>query len=312
MNIVERGREFVESLRALTKRTAWDWVRCPRCGRQWTCRYGFYTRHPWGFEGRQVVPIQRHMCHTCKVTYSEEKAWLVRGSWYAREVHRRTVDGWLHGRSSLRRVAEFMRSSLGKQERWWIWCPWQEREEGDGACRLHASTIHRWLDRAGIQAQESVAGQMEGIACSGEMATDGLWARLRGGAQRVVLILVDSVSGLVWPPVVVREEESAASWARLFARAERAGLTLANLNGLSSDGAQGLLSYLRQALSGVHQQRCIWHLWRGLGGKIAAQVKQAVAGLGKEQARETAKDLRHELCDLVHGILDAPSTLRLK
>jgi hypothetical protein len=158
---------------------------------------------------------------------------------------------------------------------------------------------------AGVRAEESVEGQLEGIACSGEMATDGLWARLRGGAQRVVLILVDSVSGLVWPPVVVCGEERASSWACLFSCAQRAGLDLAVLNGLSSDGAQGVLSYLRQRLSWVHQQRCVWHLWRGLGGKIATQVKRAVARWGQEEAQKRAKNLREELCDLVHGIFDA-------
>jgi hypothetical protein len=188
-----------------------------------------------------------------------------------------------------------------------MWHPLEEGGEPESVCRLHASTVHRWLDRAGRMAQGSVAGQMEGITSSGEMATDGLWARLRGGVKRVVLILVDSVSGLVWPPVVVSEEESASSWARLFERAQAAGLDLRRVNGLSSDGAQGLLSHLRQSLSWVHQQRCIWHLWRSLGGKIAAQVQRAVAGLDKEQAEQVAKGLRQELSSLVHGVFDAPT-----
>jgi hypothetical protein len=35
------------------------------------------------------------------------------------------------------------------------------------------------------------------------MVTDGLWAVLRGGVKRVVLVLVDNVTGVIWPPVVV-------------------------------------------------------------------------------------------------------------
>jgi hypothetical protein len=139
------------------------------------------------------------------------------------------------------------------------------------------------------------------------MGSDGLWARMRGGAKRVVLMLVDSVSGVIWPPVVAKEEESASSLAKLFERAAAAGLDLDLLNGLTSDGAQGLLSYLRESLSWVHQQRCVWHLWRNLGGRIARQVKRAVADLGEAEAQELRIRLRKELGKLVHDILDAPS-----
>ena len=47
-------------------------------------------------------------------------------------------------------------------------------------------------------AQQSVAGQLEGIPFSGHLGTDGLWARLRGGAKRVVLILVVDMAKPVW------------------------------------------------------------------------------------------------------------------
>ena len=50
--------------------------------------------------------------------------------------------------------------------------------------------------------------------------------------------------------MVVAGEESAASWTALFERAQEAGLAWETLDGLTSDGAQGLLSYLRDALSG--------------------------------------------------------------
>ena len=91
-----------------------------------------------------------------------------------------------------------------------MWRPLEERQ-GE-RCHLSASTVHRWLDRAGRVVQEGVGGQLEGIACSGQLGTDGLWARLRGGSKRVVLLLVDSVSGLVWPPVVALGEQSRRAW----------------------------------------------------------------------------------------------------
>jgi hypothetical protein len=43
-----------------------------------------------------------------------------------------------------------------------------------------------------------------------DQGTDGLWARLRGKSKRVVLLLADSITGLLWPPLVARGEESAA------------------------------------------------------------------------------------------------------
>ena len=259
MNIIERGRAFVESLRAMAGRTAWDWRRCPQCKGDETQRYGSYVRYPWGLAGREEVVVRRHLCVPCNSTYSEQSPWLVRGSWYRREVHRYAVDMWQHHGSSLRRVAEWVRSQIGRQERWHLWHPLApEAPEGE-RCSLGASTVHRWLDGAGRKAQESVGEQLAGIASSGQMGTDGLWARLRGGSQRVVLALGDTVSGLIHPPVVVEEEESASAWGVLFRRAREAGLDLDRLGGVTSDGAQGLLAYLGQALSWVRHQRCVWH-----------------------------------------------------
>jgi hypothetical protein len=307
MNIIERGRQFVQKVRALAGRSAWDWRRCPRCGGTWTCKYGGRFRQPWTLEGRKRVRIQRHQCHACGRTYSEEHAWLVAGSWYARAVHRCAVDKWVHERGSLRRVAESLRSLMGRQERWWLWHVEGEKPAQQGACTLHHTTVHRWLDRAGQKAQESVPGQMAGLPCSGQMGTDGLWVRLRGGGKRVVLTLVDNVTGLLWGMVVVAEEESAASWQALFEQAKAMGLAWETLNGLTSDGAQGLLSYLREAFSWVHHQRCVWHLWRSLAADLAKSVAQAAQGLTEELAKATQRAVRKELTTLLHAVIDAPS-----
>lgn len=308
MNMIERGRVFVQKLRELAGWSPWDWRRCPRCGGTWTYKNGGYVRRPWTFEGRQEVRIQRHRCHACRRTYKEEQPWLVAGSWYAREVHRCAVDQWMHQRSSLRRVAEWLRSFMGRQERWWLWRvtdpkPLEQKER----CGLHASTVQRWLDRAGQHAQAGVRGQLEGLPCSGQMGTDGLWARLRGESRRVVLGLVDSVTGLIWGMIVVAEEESAASWQALLEQARAMGLSWEGLNGLTSDGAVGLLSYLRQALPWVHHQRCVWHLWRSLAADLAQAAAQAARGLSKEVAKATQRAVRQELTALLHAVIDAPS-----
>ena len=128
MNIIERGRAFVQALRALAERTVWDWQRCPACGSRLTIKHGSYPRRPWFFTGCERVREQRHLCHSCAQSYSEQSALLVRGSWYSREVRGSAVDHWHdwlanRGRLSLRRTAEFMRSWLGRQARWRQWRP---------------------------------------------------------------------------------------------------------------------------------------------------------------------------------------------
>jgi transposase-like protein len=305
MNIIERGRVFVQKLQELAERSGWDWRRCPQCGGTWTIKNGGRRNYPYFFGGRQEVRIQRHECHGCGAFYDEEYAFLVRGSWYAREVHRYAVDGWVHLRSSLRRIAETMRSWIGHQERWWLWHPWEKRPEGQGECHFHHSTVQRWVDGAGKKAQESVAGQLRGLSSSGQMGTDGLWVRLRGGGKRVLLTLMDSVTGLIWGMVVVGGEETAASWQKLFERAQEMGLLLEQMSGLTSDGAQGLLSYLRGALPWVHHQRCVWHMWRNLAGDLASAITQATKGLAEDLAKTTAETIRRELTALLHAVIDA-------
>ena len=306
MNIIERGRVFAQSLRELAGRTAWDWKRCPACSSTLTIKNGSYTRRPWFFSGRQRVRVQRHLCHACAKSYAEQSALLVRGSWYAREVRRSAVDHWVHGRLSLRRTAEFLRSWLGRQERWRLWCPLDATPPGE-TCYLAASTVQRWLDCAGVAAQASVPEQLQGIAQSEELGTDGLWARLRGGATRVVVLLTDSVTGLLWPPLVVEREDQAAPWQRLFERARQAGLDWQGIRGVTSDGAPGLSAFLGQTLAWVQHQRCVWHLWRNLAGQLAHEAAQAAAAATGDVAEAAREQVRTELVALMHGVIDAQS-----
>lgn len=307
MNIIRQGKDFLQSLWALAARSIWDWRRCPYCGDDYTIRWGYYSRRPWFFDGRRQVPIQRHRCKSCGRTYSEKLAVLVRGSWYAREVHRSAIDHWQHLGTSFRRTAEVLRSWMGRQERYLMWQPLAKRPAEGERCYLAASTVHRWIDRAGRVALASVNGQLSGVACSGTVGADGLWARLRGGVKRVVLQLVDNVSGLIWPPVVVEGEESEESWRQLFEQAQRAGLGLDKLRAVTSDGAQGLLAYLRRNLEWVGRQRCIWHLWRRVGRELGRAAAQAAAGVAEDMAHLVREQVRSELVTLVRTFIDAPS-----
>jgi transposase-like protein len=305
MNIIERGRAFLQSLRELAGCSAWDWKRCPQCGSMLTIKNGSYRRHPWFLERRETVRVQRHWCRTCSRSYSEQSALLVGGSWYAREVHRAAVDHWQHVGTSLRRTAEILRSWMGRQERWRLWRPLDDA--ASERCYLAASTVQRWLDVAGQEAEASVPGQLQGIAQSEELGTDGLWARLRGKAKRVVLLLADSVTGLLWPPLVARGEESAAPWQRLFERARRAGLDWERIRGVTSDGAQGIIAFLRCTLVWVQHQRCVWHIWRNLAGDLAQAMAQAAANVADDLADEVRDRVRAELVVLIHGVIDAHS-----
>jgi len=307
MNIIERGQAFLQGLRELAARRVWDWRQCPHCGAGWTCCWGSYTRHPWFLTGRRAVRVQRHRCAACGRTYSEQSALLVRGSWYAREVRRCALDHWQHVGTSVRRTAELLRSWLGQQERWQLWRPLDPAPAAATRSTLSASTVQRWLNAAGEQARQTVGGQLAGVPTSGQLLTDGLWARLRGGATRVVLLLVDSVSGVVWPPVVATGEEAPGQWQRLFGRAQMAGLAVADVWGVTSDGATGLAGYLRTRLSWVLHQRCIFHLWRKLGGELAARTAEAGRGLTKAAAAAVQRHVRRELVALVRAVFDAAS-----
>lgn len=298
MNIVERARAFVHGLWHVANRSAWDWRRCPHCEQTQTCKHGTYMRRPWLLTGRHEVAVQRHRCYGCRRTYSETSALLVRGGWYAREVRRCAIDHWQHGGSSLRRTAEILRSWLGRQERWLLWCPVFVRPIEQAECHLSASSIQRWLDR--------VADHLAAIPTGRTVGTDGLWARLRGKTTKVVLALGDSASGLLWPPVVADNEEK-EGWAALFDRAAAAGLDVENLLGVVSDGTAGLAAYLATQLRGIDQQRCVFHLWQNASDLLRRQLRPIGRDLARPAARALRRQVRAEVRALIHGVLDAPT-----
>jgi transposase-like protein len=310
MNIVERGRQFLHALRDLAGRSAWDWRRCPTCGATLTHKWGSYSRQPWFLSGRQTVVIPRHFCTVCRKTYSEQSALLVRGGWYSREVRRCTIDHWQHLGSSVRAIAEDLRSLRGHQERWLLWRPLDPVPDAAARCHLSASSVQRWLDLAGQTAQATVADQLEAVASSGQLATDGLWARLRGETRRVVLLLADSVTGVIWPPVVVAGEEAAEQWQRVFVRAQQAGVILEQIRGVTSDGAKGLACYLATTLTWVSHQRCVFHLWRSLASELTARMTEAAVGLVGAGAKHARREARRELVELLRAIFDAPTHLQ--
>jgi transposase-like protein len=305
MNIIERGRSWLQGLRGMAQRTPWEERRCPFCGQHETWKHGTYTRRPWTLTGRRPLRMQRYWCRRCRRTFVPPAAQAGRGRWYGRDVQRCVLDSWLHTGSSLRRTAEWVRSWLGQQERWHLWCPLAPARPVGRHCRLGASTVQRWLDEAGQRAQQTVEGQWAGVPTSGQVGTDGLWAKLRGGVKQVVLVLTDSVTGMVYPPAVVPDEDGPAPWDRLFRQAARAGLRLGAVRGVTSDGTRGLATYLEQTLVWVHHQRCVFHIWRNLATPLGEAARAAAAGLRGAAATAVRTATRRGLLPLVHAVLDA-------
>lgn len=305
MTIMERGRVFLQWVRGLARRTPWDERQCPRCRGHDTWKHGSYQRRPWTLAGRQTVRMQRYWCRHCRRTFTPERAEVARRCWYGQDVRRCAIDLWQHGGSSVRRTAEWVRSVVGRQERWQVWRPWTSAPPRTACCRLGASTVQRWLDAAGQRAEQAVRRGLADVPTSGQLGADGLWARLTGKTKAVVLLLSDRVTGVVYPPVVVASEDDPAAWGRLFLRAARAGLRVSRVHGVVSDGTRGLAQFLEGRLIWVHHQRCVFHLWRNLATLLAAATTTAVGGLRGAAATVVRRATRRELRALLHAVLDA-------
>jgi hypothetical protein len=107
--------------------------------------------------------------------------------------------------------------------------------------------------------------------------------------------------------VVVEGEDEELAWDHLFMQAKKAGLDLDALRGVISDGSRGLLGYLRGALKWVNHQRCVWHLWRGLGRPLKEEIREATIDQVGPAAKAARKQLRRELTSLVGAVLNASS-----
>lgn len=76
---------------------------------------------------------------------------------------------------------------------------------------------------------------------------------------------------------------------------------------MTSDGATGLLGFVGRVLWWVNHQRCVFHIWRGLGGEFARRTAEAAQGLAGEAAEVARKAARRELVSLVRAVVDARS-----
>ena len=255
MNIIERGRVFLQSLQALAARSAWDWQRGPACGSLLTIQNGSYTRRPWFFSGTPAragatpaVPRLRQV--VCGAVGAAGAGQLVRSGGAAPRrgsLARLACQSWAPVLAAHGGVSAFVAGAPGTlADMAALGCGAARRSLLSG--RQYGAALAPSVG-PGWPAQASVPGPLQGLAQSAELGTAGLWARLRGGATRVVLLLADSVTGLLWPPVVAEREDQAEPWQRLFARARVAGPDWQHIRGVTSDGAQGLSALLGHTLS---------------------------------------------------------------
>jgi hypothetical protein len=165
--------------------------------------------------------------------------------------------------------------------------------------------VQRWLDDAGQRAQQTLHRQLAQVPTSGQVGADGLWARLTSTTKAVVLLLSDRVTGVVYPPVVVPDEDTPAHWGQVFRRAAQAGLRPSRIRGVVSDGTRGLAQFVEQRLVWVHHQRCVFHLWRNLAMPLREAAQLAATGLHGAAATAVRRATRRELGVLVHAVLDA-------
>ena len=294
-------------LRGLAQRPPWEARQCRHCQSQETWKHGTSTRRPWPLSGRRVLVVQRYRCRRCGRTFTPDLAAVERRRWYGREVRRCAIDLWQHGGTSLRRTAEWIRSVLGRQARFLRWWPLAAAPPPEQRCRLGAGTVPRWLDEVGHRAQQTRSRPWADVPSSGQLGADGLWAKLHGKTQAVLLLLSDRVTGGIYPPVVVATEDDPAAWGQLVLRAAQAGLRLSRIRGVVSDGTRGLAQFVERRRVWVHHQRWVFHIWiwRNRATPLREATQTAATGLGGAAATAVRRATRRELAALVRAVLDA-------
>ena len=163
MNIIECGKALVEHLWELAKRSVWDWWRCLSCGSAGTVKYGTWTVRPWrggerwGSSATRAAPARRSLGRR-RPTWKSRPFWCVGVGTPGRCIASPLTIGNMGGqfaatdgrvRAVVAGQAGAMADLLGGAGR-------------QGEVPSEHGTLHRWLDKAGIEARKTVPGQLEG------------------------------------------------------------------------------------------------------------------------------------------------------
>lgn len=167
----------------------------------------------------------------------EQPPWLISCSWYARDVDRYATEVCEHGGTLLGCVAGFVRSLSHRSA---------------GYCGKFRANRCRKRGSTAWQAVQCTVGWMV-LAKRPWRRSQATWrasanrvawgrtvsAQLRGDVNALVLALVDTAMGLLWPPQAAAQEKGQEPWRDMFKQAGLAGLDPGQLRGAVSEGRQG-------------------------------------------------------------------------
>jgi len=288
--MLERALAFVKSLF-----TRPHHPRCPHCGSCFTKRNGTYWRRPFDFGGRTQIRHQRWYCNNCHRSIYVPDEGIAQHAWYMRRVQRKGLDHYTHLGSSLRKIAECLRSELNPgTERDCIWNPLARDHplpEADRS-RLSHTSLWRWLQKAGQRLQVR-SGLFAAIRASAALTSDATGIVICG-ARQGVLVVVDALTRVVYSFRRITEE-TGEQVLKHFDDLKTQGLNLSTVKALVTD-RHGAYQYVREVgLWWAELQHCVFHLWRNLGGLWARYEK-----------RWGEAKVKH-LQGLVHQVWDASS-----
>ncbi len=322
MNMVQRGREFVQSLLQ-----GGDPRQCPYCGYRMTKKHGHYTRTVRLLGGAQQVDVPRHWCHRCRKTYSVTDRRWVRSARYGREVQRKALDLYFYVGASWRQATEWLRGEvvpgLGRSQHWQPWQPVAAPNQA-GAHLSHVS-LWRWGQQAGVRAQQhEQRGAWQGVGqFSGAVVADATGVCIRGLGYSVHL-LVDAVHRVSMQLTRLEQESEAYLAGRFRLWLQQWGLRPQQVRVLISDGANVYYAVLGQVLRQADHQRCRFHLWRNLLPVLRAYQDRAGEQAGRfvrfllkalfalptlEEAYSALEDIERTLAD-VPELADLLRTVR--
>ena len=168
MNIIERGRSFVQKVRELARRVGmglatlspmWRDVDAQERGAIGVIRGHWRGGRRCAYSVTGVTRAARSIQRGAGVAGA--------GSWYASgctSLCRGPVGAWAEFVTAGGGVLAF---ADGSARALVAMAGMEEESPGAGDMHLHHSTVQRWLDGAGQKAEKSVAGQMAGISILG-------------------------------------------------------------------------------------------------------------------------------------------------
>lgn len=256
-----------------------DPSQCTLCGGRHTKKNGTRLIKPKDLSGVKEVRHQNWYCHDCKRPYYVPNG--LRGKWwhYTRSVRRKSLDMYTHVGGSWRRVTEWIRSEINKNERWHIWHIFRPQQpEPVLQVALCHTTPWRWLQKAGSD-QRAKKNVYDDVPQSGALVADSTGVPVRQDSHSL-LGVADPINRVLFnlKRFVVEDEIGIEAHLR---RLTDLGVKISQVWGFMSDGASAFKRMLETVLVKARHFRCIFHLWRNILPFIASYKAKAGAEAAK-------------------------------